>query len=111
MRVQNTQNTNFGAIQIKGFKPNYRESILINKTAKDTSQTLAHGENFMCDQRVYILTQKGSELEKTMLQAIKEIIGEKSDFKVKSVPDTEAQKNIARFENEKPSIRQLFKWL
>lgn len=109
MRIQNTQNTNFRAIQIKGLQKSTESGIATAKIVQKNKKFLEVGENFWGTTAQYIRSAKDSLLEQKIMQELlgAALSGEKG-IQIKSVSDKVANENIDRFLNDGPSIRKLF---
>lgn len=96
MKVQ-PQNQNFGAIKLKGPFNNDKAMKKIESIAKDSSLEVFLGRNWLGFADVYIKSNKHSAIEKQLVPQLKQAVGE--IFKVKSISDKRAAKDVNRFIN------------
>ncbi|MEI8377605.1 MAG: hypothetical protein WCF95_03615 [bacterium] len=98
MRVQPTQNQNFGAIRLNGQFNNSAAMEKITSIAKDSSLEPIHGRNWLGFVNIYIKSYKGSAIEKQLVPQLREAVSDV--FKVTSISNKKATRAIGRFENK-----------
>jgi hypothetical protein len=107
MRVQQTQNQNFGAIKITGLKASSEAHNRACGLARIYNEVLTVGQERSGKIKSYIATTKGSEKETTVIAALRKLIGDQEGVKIDSCKDMEYSKNHKRLFETNP-IKRFF---
>ena len=95
MRIEN-QNTNFGAIRVKGIKSGTKQAQTLDVIAKRYGETAQYGLNWMKKPRKYIQTQNNSATQRELVSALKRIFKENKNIKVATCSEEKAFNGINR---------------
>ncbi len=95
MRIEN-QNTNFGAIRVKGIQSDTKQAQKLDLVTKRFGQTAQYGLNRMKNARNFIQTQKGSATQRELFSALKNsFMGDKT-VRITTCSDKEAFNGVNR---------------
>ena len=97
MRIQSAQSQNFGAIEVKGFKPKSKNLHALEKFSQKNKVKLQDGLDFQHQSAWYISTKSNSKKENRLLKKLKQLLPQK---KINACTETEMKETKQRLLNE-----------